>query len=170
MEAQTKQSPGRVHVLPWQQVDSTTAVGLQALEESITQEKHRAQEVLEKAQTRIHDLESHLACQKEVLEDSVAREKRKVREALEAERRKTQDLENQLTQQKEIAESITFERLKMRDTLEKEKRRIQDLENRLTKQTEVWRSEMRGPSMVPADPSGPAVRQTDSNPSSAVRL
>lgn len=136
MEAQTKQSPGRVHVLPWQQVDSTTAVGLQALEESITQEKHRAQEALEKAQTRIRDLESHLACQKEVLEDSVAREKRKVREALEAERRKTQDLENQLTQQKEIAESITFERLKMRDTLEKEKRRIQDLENRLTKQTE----------------------------------
>lgn len=70
----------------------------------------------------------------------------------------------------QIVESITFERLKMRDTLEKEKRRIQDLENRLTKQTEVWRSEMRGPSMVLADPSGPAVRQTDSNPSSAVRL
>lgn len=66
MEVQTKQSPGRVHVLPWQQVDSTTAVGLQALEESITQEKHRAQEALEKAQTRIRDLESHLASQKEV--------------------------------------------------------------------------------------------------------
>lgn len=66
MEAQTRQSPGRVHVLPWQQVDSTTALGLQALEESITQEKHRAQEALEKAQTRIRDLESHLACQKEV--------------------------------------------------------------------------------------------------------
>lgn len=66
MEAQTRQSPGRVHILPWQQVASTTALGLQALEESITQEKHRAQEALEKAQTQIRDLESHLACQKEV--------------------------------------------------------------------------------------------------------
>lgn len=46
----------------------------------------------------------------------------------------------------------------MRDTLEKEKRRIQDLENRLTKQTEVWLSEMRGPSMVPADPAPQALR------------
>lgn len=70
----------------------------------------------------------------------------------------------------QIAERITFERLKMRDTLEKEKRRIQDLENCLTKQREVWLSEMRGPSMAPADPSGPAARQLGLNPSSAVRL
>ncbi|XP_052572008.1 forkhead-associated domain-containing protein 1 isoform X2 [Peromyscus californicus insignis] len=108
----------------------------EALEESVTREKHAAQEALEKAQSRVCDLESHLACQKEVLENSVAHEKRKMREVLEAERRKVQDLENQLTQQKEISESITHERLKIRDTLEKEKRRIQDLENRLTKQKE----------------------------------
>lgn len=65
-EEQTRQSPGRGYFLPWQQVDSTTGVGLQALEESITREKHRAQEALEKAQGRVCDLESHLACQKEV--------------------------------------------------------------------------------------------------------
>ncbi|XP_052033931.1 forkhead-associated domain-containing protein 1 [Apodemus sylvaticus] len=107
-----------------------------ALEESTAQEKTRAQEALETAQTRVRELENHLACQKEVLESSVAQEKRKTREVLEAERRKAQDLENQLTQQKEIAENNTYERLKMRDTLEKEKRKIQDLENRLTKQKE----------------------------------
>lgn len=66
MEGQTRKSPGRVHILPWQQVDSTTAVGLQALEESTAQEKHRSQEALEKAQTRVRDLECHLASQKEV--------------------------------------------------------------------------------------------------------
>lgn len=112
------------------------AVGLQALEESIAEEKNRLQEDLEMTQARVHELEDHLACQKEVLESSVTQEKRKMREVLEAERRKAQDLENQLTQQKEISESNTYEKLKMRDTLEKEKRRIQDLENRLTKQRE----------------------------------
>ncbi|XP_031235215.1 forkhead-associated domain-containing protein 1 isoform X2 [Mastomys coucha] len=107
-----------------------------ALEESIGQEKSRSEETLEKVQSQVRELESHLACQKEVLESNVAQEKRKMREMLEAERRKAQDLENQLTQQKEISENNTYEKLKMRDTLEKEKRRIQDLENRLTKQKE----------------------------------
>lgn len=112
------------------------AVGLQALEESVTEEKNKLQGDLEITQARVHELEDDLACQKEVLESSVTQEKRKMREVLEAERRKAQDLENQLTQQKEISESNTYEKLKMRDTLEKEKRRIQDLENRLTKQRE----------------------------------
>ncbi|XP_076789918.1 forkhead-associated domain-containing protein 1 isoform X3 [Arvicanthis niloticus] len=107
-----------------------------ALEESTTQEKNKSEEALETAQTRVRELENHLASQKEVLENSVAQEKRKMREVLEAERRKAQDLENQLTQQKEISENNMYERLKMRDTLEKEKKKIQDLENRLTKQKE----------------------------------
>lgn len=62
MERQTTQGPGRVHFLPWQQVDSTMAVGLQALEESIAQEKNKSEE----AQTRVRELENHLAGQKEV--------------------------------------------------------------------------------------------------------
>lgn len=63
---QSRQSLGRVHFLPWQQGDSTTAVGLQALEESITQERNREQEALEKVQARVRELESYLSCQKEV--------------------------------------------------------------------------------------------------------
>lgn len=63
---QSRQRPGRVHFLPWQQVGPTTVVGLQALEESIAQEKDRAQEALGKVQARVRELENHLACQKEV--------------------------------------------------------------------------------------------------------
>jgi hypothetical protein len=66
VEKQTTQGPGRVHSLPWQQADSTAAVGLQALEESIGQEKSRSEEALEKAQARVRELENHLASQKEV--------------------------------------------------------------------------------------------------------
>lgn len=66
MEKQTTQGPGRGHFLPWQQVDSATAVGLQALEESTTQEKNKSGEALETAQTRVRELENHLASQKEV--------------------------------------------------------------------------------------------------------
>lgn len=66
MEKQTTRGPGRVHFLPWQQVDSTTAVGLQALEESIAQEKNKSEEALETVQTRVRELENHLAGQKEV--------------------------------------------------------------------------------------------------------
>lgn len=39
---------------------------LQALEESIGQEKSRSEETLEKVQSQVRELESHLACQKEV--------------------------------------------------------------------------------------------------------
>lgn len=42
------------------------AVGLQALEESIAQEKNQLQEALETTQARVHELENQLACQKEV--------------------------------------------------------------------------------------------------------
>lgn len=65
-EKQTTRGPGRVHFLPWQQVDSTTAVALQALEESIAQEKNKSEEALETVQTRVRELENHLAGQKEV--------------------------------------------------------------------------------------------------------
>uniref|UniRef100_A0A8C6QIQ0 Forkhead-associated phosphopeptide binding domain 1 n=1 Tax=Nannospalax galili TaxID=1026970 RepID=A0A8C6QIQ0_NANGA len=137
MEGQTRQRPSRVQILPWQPENSPTAVGLQALEESFAEEKHRAQEALKEEQKRVQELESHLSCQKEVLENTLAHERRKVKEALEVERRRIQDLENQLTQQKEISENnLAYERLKMGEALEKEKRRVEDLENHLTKQRE----------------------------------
>lgn len=66
VEKQTTQGSGRVHSLPWQQAGSTEAVGLQALEESVSLEKSRSEEALEKAQARVCELENHLADQKEV--------------------------------------------------------------------------------------------------------
>lgn len=42
------------------------AVGLQALEESVAEEKNKLQGDLEMTQARVHELEDDLACQKEV--------------------------------------------------------------------------------------------------------
>lgn len=42
------------------------AVGFQALEENIIQEKNRAKEALEEEQSKVRDLENRLAQQKEV--------------------------------------------------------------------------------------------------------
>lgn len=66
VETQTTQGSGRVHSPPWQQAGSTAAVGLQALEESVSLEKSRSEEALEKSQARVCELENHLADQKEV--------------------------------------------------------------------------------------------------------
>ncbi|XP_004679394.1 PREDICTED: forkhead-associated domain-containing protein 1 [Condylura cristata] len=112
--------------------------GGKALEESITQEKSRAQEALAQEQKRVQELENLLTHQKEALEESITHEQSRAQEALAQEQIRVQELENLLTRQKEVLEhSLAHEKRKAREALEMEKRKVQNLENHLTQQKEI---------------------------------
>ncbi|XP_069333454.1 forkhead-associated domain-containing protein 1 [Eulemur rufifrons] len=113
----------------------------EALEESVTQERNRAKEVLQKEQARAQELENRLARQKEALEESVTQEKNRVKKALQEEQIRAQELENRLARQKEVWESsMAHEKRKAKEAIESEKRKVQDLENHLTQQKEISES------------------------------
>ncbi|EHB11986.1 Forkhead-associated domain-containing protein 1, partial [Heterocephalus glaber] len=124
-ESQDQEADGR---------EGATILDLQALEDSIAQERNKAKE----EKKRVCELEECLAQQKEALEDNIAQEKGRAKEALEEAQRRVRELENRLTHQKEVWESsMAHEKRKAEEVLEAERRRAQDLENHLTQQKEI---------------------------------